>query len=193
MTLPTKLTILRILLTFLIMALLFAPGPMAKGWCLGLFLLAAVTDWWDGLLARRLNQISALGVLLDPIADKIFVLGLLLVFVQLRLLPAWMVLVVLIRELLITGIRLYAVSRQVVIPAAREGKHKTISQMLTILLVLSLLFLRDLLGRGTDPAFEGWMSRAILWAMWVTVALTVYSGATFFWKNRTILHDAVTR
>jgi len=76
--LPTKLTVLRVVLTFFIMGLLFMPGPLPKALCVGLFVLAALTDWWDGWLARKTGQISALGVLLDPIADKVLVIGLLL-------------------------------------------------------------------------------------------------------------------
>lgn len=191
MNLPTKLTVLRIVLTFLIMGLLFIPGVLAKGLCLGLFLLACATDWWDGQLARRLNQVTPLGILLDPIADKILVIGLLLSFVQLELVRAWMVLVIVIREFLITGVRLYAAGRHLVIPAAREGKHKTVSQMVTVLIILSVLFVRHLFSNASG--FELWMLRVILWSMWVTVGLTVISGASFFWRNRSMLLNAATR
>ncbi|PIQ83784.1 MAG: CDP-diacylglycerol--glycerol-3-phosphate 3-phosphatidyltransferase, partial [Candidatus Omnitrophica bacterium CG11_big_fil_rev_8_21_14_0_20_63_9] len=81
MTLPTKLTVLRIFLTFLTMALLFVPGPAAKAWALAGFIVASLTDWLDGWLARRWNQMSPLGALLDPIADKVLVLGVFLAFV----------------------------------------------------------------------------------------------------------------
>jgi len=188
MNLPTKLTVLRIVLTFLIMGLLFVPGALAKSLSLALFCLASATDWWDGYLARRLHQITPLGILLDPIADKILVIGLLLTFVQLELVRAWMVLVIVIREFLITGVRLYAASRHVVIPAAREGKHKTVSQMVTIFIILSLLLVRDLLSDASG--FEPWMHQVILWCLWVTVMFTVISGASFFWRNRLILFNA---
>ena len=189
MTLPNKLTLLRLVLTFLIMGLLFVPGALAKGLCLALFLFAVATDWWDGYLARRFNQISALGTLLDPIADKVLVIGILLAFVQLELIRAWMLLVIFMRELLITGVRLYAASRHVVIPAAREGKHKTVSQMVTILLVLVLLVVREFLTGRRAEAFDAWMSPVVLGCMWATVVLTVISGASFFWRNRGILAD----
>jgi len=191
--LPTKLTVLRVVLTFFIMGLLFVPGPLPKALCVGLFVLAALTDWWDGWLARKTGQISALGVLLDPIADKVLVIGLLLAFVQLGLVRAWMVLVIAVREFLITGIRLYAARGHVVIAAAREGKHKTVSQMLTIFVILSLLLARELLPGASAEHFALWMPRVILWCMGVTVALTVWSGAMFFWRNRTVLRDVVSR
>lgn len=175
------------------MGLLFVPGAPARGLCLGLFVLAVATDWLDGYLARTRRQVTALGVLLDPIADKVLVIGLLLAFLQLGLIRAWMVLVIAIREFLITGVRLYAASRHLVIPAAREGKHKTVSQMLTILLVLVLLLSHEFVDGGTVTRFETWMRGLILWAMWVTVLLTVISGASFFWRNRSVLGDASSR
>ena len=193
MNLPNTLTVLRIVLTFLIMGLLFAAGPLAKGLCLILFVLAALTDWWDGWLARKTRRISSLGILLDPIADKVLVIGVLLVFVQLGLVPAWMVLAIAFRELLITGIRLYAAGRHLVIAAAKEGKHKTVSQMTAIIVALSLLWARELLRGAAAERFEMWMPRVILGCMWVAVALTVYSGAMFFWRNRTVLREAVGR
>ena len=190
MNLPTKLTLLRFLLTFVIMGLLFVPGALAKGLCLILFLLGMASDWWDGHLARRLHQVTPLGILLDPIADKALVIGMLLAFVQLGLIRAWMLLVVVMRELLITGVRLYAVSRHVVIPAAQEGKHKTVSQMVTITLILALLVIRASLSGPSVQRFDHWMAPVVLACMWVTVVLTVISGASFFWRNRGVLADA---
>ena len=189
MSLPSKLTLLRIALTFLIMGLLLVPGPAAKLACLAVFGLAAITDWADGYLARRLNQTSAAGILLDPIADKVLVLGLLLTFVQLALIPAWMVLVIFIRELGITAVRLYAVGRQIVIPAAREGKQKTVSQLVTITLILLMLVARELLHGAPAAILERWMPLVIDGAMWVTLVLTVISGVAFFWRNRALWRE----
>ena len=185
MNLPNVLTVLRILLTFAIMGLLFVPGLPARWACLGLFIIAALTDWLDGYLARRSRHITPLGILLDPIADKILVLGLLLVFVQFELVRAWMVLVIVLRELMVTGMRLYAANRHVVIPAATEGKQKAVVQMGTILIVLIALLLEEL------PAAQGtpWPDRAfglIDWAMGLTVVMTVWSGASFFWRARAV-------
>lgn len=193
MNLPNKLTLLRFGLTFLIMAALFMPGAAAKALALGVFALASLTDWLDGYLARRLQYVTPLGVLLDPIADKVLVIGVLLAFVQLGLVRAWMVLVITIREFLITGVRLYAASHHIVIPAAREGKHKTISQMATILLILALLLLRELVPAQDRIHLEGWLPGVVLGCMWITVILTVISGASFFWRNRAVLIDAAAR
>ena len=194
MTLSTKLTCLRIVLTFVIMGLLFVPGPEAKAAALGLFLFAAATDWLDGHLARRWGQMSPLGALLDPIADKVLVLGLFLAFVQLRVIPAWMVLIIALREFFITGVRLFAASRQVILPAAKEGKHKTVSQVVTIFVVLAVMLAKEW---APPPGLSPEMARLLDWTvrgcLWVTLVLTVASGTAFFWRHRTVLRDAVSR
>jgi len=194
MTLPTKLSLLRIVLTFLIMALVFTPGWIAKLAALASFLLASLTDWLDGYLARRWHQASPLGALLDPIADKVLVLGTFLAFVQLALIPAWMVLVIALREFLITGVRLFAASRSLVLSAAKEGKHKTVSQMVTIIVILAALILRELPSGGwASGPWAAAIDWTILGCMWVTVVLTVISGTTFFWRHRKVLRDAVSQ
>ena len=194
MNLPTKLTLLRILLTFVIMGLLFVPGGPAKAAALACFLLAGATDWLDGSLARRWGQTSPLGALLDPIADKVLVLGMFLAFVQLRLIPAWMVLLIAFREFLITGVRLFAASRNVVLSAAKEGKHKTISQVVTIVVILVALTIREFVGKVAMP---GWAMTVTRWAifgcLWATMLLTIVSGGSFFWRHRTVLMDAAKR
>jgi CDP-diacylglycerol--glycerol-3-phosphate 3-phosphatidyltransferase len=194
MTLPTKLTLVRMLLTFVIMALLFIPGWIAKATALGGFLLASLTDWADGYLARRWHQMSGLGALLDPIADKVLVLGMFLAFVQLGLIPAWMVLVIALREFLITGVRLFATSRNIVLPAAKEGKHKTVSQMVTIVVILTVLTVQEWMGEEAlsaqaITAMEG----IVLGCLWIAMVLTVISGTSFFWRHRAVLKDAVSR
>lgn len=190
MTLPTKLTILRIALTFLVMGLVFVSGVAAKLIALIAFLVASATDWLDGYLARRWHQTSPLGALLDPIADKILVLGVFLAFVQLRIVPAWMVLIILLRELVITGVRMVAASRGVVLAAAKEGKHKTVSQMVTIVVILAVLMMREWSpGRPLHPS----VTAAMMGCLWITIGLTVFSGATFFWRHRDVLKDAVIR
>ena len=194
MTFPTRLTVLRLLLTFVIMTLLFVSGWVAKALALIGFIAASVTDWLDGYLARRWRQTTPLGALLDPIADKVLVLGVFLAFVQLRLIPAWMVLIVALREFLITGVRLFAASQRVVLPAAKEGKHKAVSQMVTILVILTALLIRELAQpRGLPARTSAVMDWVVLGCLWVTVVFTVISGTSFFWRHRAVLRDAVTR
>jgi CDP-diacylglycerol--glycerol-3-phosphate 3-phosphatidyltransferase len=194
MTTPTKLSVLRILLAFLVFGLLMTPGLAAKAAALAGFVVASATDWLDGWLARRWNQVSAFGALLDPIADKVLVLGTFLAFVQLHLVPAWMVLVILLRELLITGVRLFAASRHVVLSAAREGKNKTVSQMVTIGVILVGLVVREQYGSAGMPTdADALFAGIIAGCMWITVMLTVVSGLSFFWRHRVVLGETVSR
>ncbi len=194
MTLPTQLTLVRILLTFFLMGLLFVPGWPAKLAVVAGFLGAGATDWLDGYLARRWRQTSDLGALLDPIADKVLVLGLFLAFVQLRRVPAWMALIIVLRELVITGVRLFAAGRGVVLSAATEGKQKTVSQLVTIFLILAALLVDEL------SASQAWaaplappLQLAVRGCLWITVTMTVVSGTAFFWRHSTALKDAVTK
>lgn len=193
MTLPTQLTLLRFLLAFLVMGLLFIPGWPAKAGALAGFLAAGLTDWLDGYLARRLGQATPMGALLDPIADKVLVLGTLLAFVQLRLIPAWMVLVIVLRESLITGVRLVAAGRRIILPAATEGKQKTVSQMLTIIVILAALLLHELpAGQALPLPVREAIWLGVLGCLWVTMVLTVVSGTMFFWRHRAVLRDVVS-
>ena len=193
MTLATQLTLLRIPLAFLIMGLLYLPGWMPKAAALGCFLLAALTDWLDGFLARQWNQTSALGALLDPLTDKILVLGLFLVFVQLGVAPAWMVLLIILRESVITGVRMLAASRHVVLPAAKEGKQKMVSQLVAIFVILVALLLRALAMRElVSLHVEELMDDLRMVSLWVTTLLTVSSGILFFYTHRAVLLDGGT-
>jgi CDP-diacylglycerol--glycerol-3-phosphate 3-phosphatidyltransferase len=154
---------------------------------LGVFLLAGLSDWLDGYLARRWNQRSPAGALLDPIADKVLVLGLFLAFVQLALVPAWMVLLIAAREFLITGVRLVAASRHVVLSAEKEGKHKTAWQMLTIFMILLSLALEE--SAALAPQTRQLLDGLVLGCLWVTLILTVASGAAFFWRHRDVINS----
>lgn len=193
MTLPTQLSILRILLTFVIMGLVLVPNLSVKVAALFVFVIAAFTDWLDGYLARRHQQETPLGALLDPIADKVLVLGLFIVFVQLHVVPAWMVIVILLREFLITGVRLVAARRQVVLAAAKEGKHKTVSQMVTIGAILLVLVAREASPTWLTADVDQGLGMLIVVCMAVTVALTIFSGAGFFWRHRHVLWESVSR
>jgi CDP-diacylglycerol--glycerol-3-phosphate 3-phosphatidyltransferase len=191
-TLPTQLSILRILLTFVIMVLLYRGGPGLTLAAALLFVFASFTDWLDGYLARRFNMKSDFGALLDPIADKVLVLGTFLAFVQLGIVPAWMVLVIALREFVITGVRMVAASRRVVLPAAKEGKHKTVSQMGTLVVLFAALvaYRYGLWSPGIGWAV--WLDVGIGLCLWATVLLTLYSGFMFFWQHRSVLRDVVS-
>lgn len=194
MSIPNLLTVGRIGLTGLFMLALFAHSPAGRLWALGFFALAALTDLFDGWLARRWHQESAFGVLMDPIADKVLVLAAFLSFVELRLVPAWMVVLIVSREFLITGLRLVAVRQGKVLAAERGGKHKTVSQMVAIVAVLLYLVIRDLVVARAAPAtlaaVERWGGAGVAALMAVTVILTLTSGVSFLWKHRGLFRHA---
>lgn len=193
MNLPNKLTILRILLAFVFILFLFIHGLGAKVTALAIFLLASATDALDGYLAKKYGQITDFGRLMDPIADKILILSAFLAFVELGLVPAWMVIIIIFREVAITGLRLLALGKGRVIAADAGGKHKTVSQMLAITAILLFLILRD----AGSKVFGFWSARAqdlykegIYVLMLITVALTLISGISYLIKNREVYSNA---
>ncbi len=188
MNLPNQLTLLRIALSFGMIFFLLASGLFSKLAALVVFLLASLTDWWDGRLARKSGLVSDFGTLMDPIADKILVLSALCAFVQLGVVPAWMVVLIAAREFIVTGLRLFALGRGQVLPAEAAGKHKMISQIVAILVTLVVLILRELALVGSGRA--EWVARGergIWWLMLLTVALTLVSGISFLWRHRKVV------
>lgn len=162
MTLPNWITFSRLLgLPFLLYGL-YNPTPQAKWICLAIFLVAAGTDWLDGYLARKLNQISELGKFLDPLVDKLLVLAPLLVLIELGKIPAWGVFLILGRELAIAGWR---VSKTTITGANIWGKLKTVSQIIAIALLIA-------------PLPEVWHVPSLV-AFWLCVILTLISGAIY--------------
>jgi len=189
MNLPNKLTISRILLSFAFLAFLFAHGVAYKALALVTFVVASLTDLLDGYLAKRTNQMTDFGRLMDPIADKVLVLSAFVSFVEMRIIPAWMVVIIIFREAAITGLRLFALSRGRVIPADGGGKHKTVWQMVAIVVTLVYIVVREAGERhaiGWTPAMDGAFRNAILAVMYVAVALTLASGVVYLVKNRRV-------
>lgn len=200
MNLPNRLTVGRVaLVPVFVMALLLPHFPVGKTLALALFVLASLTDWYDGWLARRLGHVTSFGALLDPVADKVLTTAAFICFIEQAdqnghaLVQSWMVLVIVARDFLVTGLRLVAREQGVVLQAERLGKHKTASQMLAIIFTLAGLAARDDWHcLGYEPArFDTVYSTAVFGLMLVTVALTVWSGFAYFWKNRELfLRDA---
>ncbi len=189
MNLPNQLTLARIILSFAIILFLLTPGVPAKGAALALFILACLTDWWDGRLARRRGLVTDFGILMDPIADKVLVLSAFVAFVQLGVVPAWMVVLIATREFLVTGLRLFALGKGQVLPAEAAGKHKTVSQMVAIFVTLIVLVVREGLA-GTEATGALWMGRmeAVIWGLaMLTVVLTLTSGVSFLWRHRRLI------
>ncbi len=191
MNLPNKLTTSRFGLTVIFLWAVFSRSPLNDTLALVLFCLASLTDLLDGIIARRRGLITNFGMLMDPLADKILVCSAFIALIERgRLNPttpvtveAWMVVVIVARELAITGMRLLAASKNVVLPAERFGKYKTISQVTAIIALLVLdayvewwPWLRDL--------FSPWVAPFARIALWVSVVLTATSGLQYLWRNR---------
>lgn len=186
MNLPNKLTISRIILTFVFMFFVFSKGLTSKVLALVIFIAAALTDFFDGMLAKSRNLISDFGKIMDPIADKILVLAAFLSFIQLQLIPAWCVIVIIGRELVITSLRIFAFSKGVVIAASKGGKHKTVSQMAAIIIILVSLVFKDVMKTyfSWSPVFDKRIDSIIYLSMLSTVVLTLISGMSYIWSNR---------
>lgn len=201
MNLPNKLSFARILMIPLILGLLLYGGaepenPAVAAWCrLGAFLLTVVatfTDFLDGSIARSRGLITNLGKLLDPLADKVLVAALLVALVELRVFPAWAVVVILSREFLVTGLRMVAAAEGAVLSADSWGKHKTAWQLIALLAALLALTVREF-GRsaGTwNGAFFGmpWLLPLQV-LLGIATALTVISGVLYCWRNRGLIRE----
>ena len=190
-----------------VMALLLPPWgvirthfPFGKTTALIIFIVASLTDWWDGWYARRHKLETSFGMLLDPLADKILTTAAFICFVEqpsyqpdVPLVQAWMVLLIVARDFLVTGLRLLAAQQGVVLQAEQLGKHKTASQMVAIILILLGLAAReDWHCFGMDCArFDIGFSRVTFVLMLITVGLTMLSGVALLYKNRErFLRDA---
>jgi CDP-diacylglycerol--glycerol-3-phosphate 3-phosphatidyltransferase len=191
MNLPNKLTVSRFVLTVAFLAVLFSRVRFHETIALVLFAAAGITDLLDGEIARRRKLITNFGILMDPLADKIMVCTAFIAFVGLEWLPAWMAVVVVARELAITGLRMLAASKSVVLAAERYGKHKTVSQIVAI---ISIFVLKSYDQWGSaGPAIFGWQLFDHPWtwwfseiAWWLAVALTFVSGWLYLWRNRVL-------
>ncbi len=180
--LPNSLTIFRIFLVPILVVVLLTRfrGYQYLNWvedwkevlAVSIFLVAALTDYLDGFIARRRNQVTKLGVLLDPIADKLLVSAAFISLVELGLAPAWMVVIIIGREFAVSGLRSVASSFGVTIPASIWGKYKTLSQIVAI----TLLILTNTLERFGQFGFLG------ILALWIVVILAIFSAADYFIK-----------
>ena len=167
MNLPNALTALRIFLVPLLVVVLLTRAEHHVFLGAAIFGLAALTDYFDGYLARRRNQVTRLGILLDPIADKLLTVAAFLSLVELGAVPAWMVMIIVGREFAVTGLRNVAAARGLLVPASALGKGKMVAQVVCILLLL--------LGRRYPL-----LQPPGLAALWVVVVLALVSGADYF-------------
>ena len=197
MNLPNKLTLSRFVLTVGFLAVMFSGMPYHETIALALFVAAGISDFLDGQIARRRNLITNFGILMDPLADKIMVCSAFIAFVELGWFAAWMAVIVVARELAITGLRLLAASKNVVLAAERYGKHKTISQIVAIIAIFIDHIMRQNQWGSIGQAIFGWhLFDQHSWSCWVaevfkwlSVALTFISGFVYLWKNRRLYLD----
>jgi len=200
MNLPNKLTLARIVLTaFFVMALLLPHFPCGKTVAFWLFIIASLTDWWDGWFARRYKQTTPFGVLLDPLADKILTCAAFVCFVEIKtpkglsLVQAWMAVVIIAREFIISGLRLLAAQKGAALPADLMGKQKTISQMVSIgFILLGLMILEDwpqMLGDNTAVIESNYFPVIVFWLMMLTVLLTVISGVSYLIRGHKLFTE----
>jgi len=205
MNLPNKLTTSRFVLTVAFLWAMFSRSPVGDTLALVFFCLAGVTDFLDGKIARDRKLITNFGTLMDPLADKIMTCSAFIALVERHMgamaqghLPvvfhlgnypvyakveAWMVVIIVARELGITGLRLLAASKNVVLAAERYGKHKTISQIAAIIALLVM----DAYGEWwpwLHDFFSPWTPMFALLTLWLTVLLTASSGILYLWRNR---------
>lgn len=187
MNLPNKLTVFRIFLVPAFLVALLVP-QIAHRFLLAalIFALASFSDHLDGKFARKYNLITDFGKFADPLADKILVISALIAFVQLQLIGAVAVIIVIAREFMVTSIRLVASGKGKVISANFWGKAKTVSQFFAILAVLILQYLG---GIGVFAGFSREFLLAGQIAIWISVVLTVISGAVYLWQNREFIRQ----
>ncbi len=170
MTTASKITLVRVFMIPLVMIALYLSKGVSGLWMwisLGLFVIASVTDYIDGQIARKCNQVSDFGKFLDPLADKLLTIAVMTMFCEWGRFPAWALMLVLTREFAVTGLRLVAVGKGTVIAAGWSGKVKTASTMIGLCAVLVF----------PQNAILLWVVTAVI------VVTTVYSGVEYFVKN----------
>ena len=193
MNLPNQLTVARLLLSFVFVALLSIDGlPYGGTAALIVFSIAAFTDFLDGYLARKHSLITNFGKLMDPLADKILMCAGFVMLCEQGFFPAWIVVVILAREFLVTGLRLVASAAGIVLAAENLGKYKTTFQIIAVIYFLVVMAAREpafawinpvLDYRGLGPDVLGQL------LIWTALILTMVSGFAYVWRNRKLLSD----
>ena len=173
MNVPIALTLVRIVLVPLVIVFLISSDRVHVLIAAVIFVAASLTDWLDGAIARRTNQVTRLGTMLDPVADKLLVAAALVSLVQVDMVPAWMALVIIGRELAVTGLRGVALSMGVVVPASRLGKWKTVTQYVALTLLI--------LEKGVPAEFVPFHLVSGV-ALWIAMGATVFSGLDYFYS-----------
>jgi CDP-diacylglycerol--glycerol-3-phosphate 3-phosphatidyltransferase len=195
MNLPNLITLSRIPLMFLVVWLMFESWPGAATLAFWLFIVAAIGDWLDGYIARKRKLISTFGKFMDALTDKIFVVGIMIAFVARDVVPIYFVLIVLCREFLISGMRMMAAAKGVVVAAERGGKTKTLTQLIAVGFLLFVPMLQTDVAAWLAFDFSPY-SQVIhnvgLWLFILGVYFTVRSGWDYLVKYRGVVFDETT-
>ena len=193
MNLPNKLTLLRIVLIVPFLAVLYLELSGASYIALAIFIAASLTDMLDGRIARQRNLVTDFGKFADPLADKMLVTAAMLWFVERGQMPAWAVLIVIVREFAVSGLRMIASDNGRVIAAGWSGKVKTASTMVCIVVMLLLgpsLAAYQSGGGLTAVPWDRYISWADTVCVWVITLTTLYSGVEYFVKNKDVIQSA---
>lgn len=202
LNLPNKLTLARMAAVPILMVCILTDTLAGAYLALLVFGAAALTDYWDGRLAREHNLVTNFGRIMDPLADKLLTASAFISFVQLGLAPAWMVILIIGREFAITGMRVLAAVQGRVIPASASGKHKTISQIVAILMIMVVSVLVKSLEAWAPPWEQtlhalGLGGEILLLViayapyacLFVAAALSLYSGMEYLIKNKELFRN----
>ncbi|VAX23076.1 CDP-diacylglycerol--glycerol-3-phosphate 3-phosphatidyltransferase [hydrothermal vent metagenome] len=187
MVLPNQLTVLRIILTPVFLYLFLSGDPLLIQISLAVYLIAAITDWYDGWLARKFNYITDWGKFLDPLADKILTSAAFFAFVHLDILELWMVWVIVIRDFVITGLRAYADYKGVSFVTSKSAKIKTFIQMVFIYYLLFIYTMQNtqFFYDGNSEIFNKMFDpNLVYYLMLIITLLTFYTGVEYFYTNR---------
>lgn len=202
--LATRLTIVRIWLVPVFIAFMYYDNFYTRVCALLIFISAGITDLYDGAIARRTNTITTLGTFLDPLADKLMICAVFISFVEhpdIRT-PAWMVVFIISREFIITGMRSVAASQDKIIPADKGGKFKTAIQTTAIITIFAILINNSMLERFWNIHVDQWiyalnwkkylglvLLKTPYWLMFIVTVTTIYSGISYVYKNEDILFE----
>ena len=183
-----RLTVSRLALIIIFVAALNSAWVYGRTAALIIFLLAGITDFFDGEIARRYGSVTNFGKLMDPLVDKIMMAAAFISLVPLKAIPAWVATTVVARDFLITGLRLMASARGQILPAERLGKHKTSWQIITVVFFLVLLSAQELkYAEGESRWWSyAWNEGGPL-LVWIAVGFTVYSGLRYAWRHRDVI------
>jgi CDP-diacylglycerol---glycerol-3-phosphate 3-phosphatidyltransferase len=190
MVLPNQLTVLRIILTPFFLYLFLSDDPLMKQISLGVFILAALTDWYDGWLARKYNYITTWGKFWDPLADKILTSTAFFAFVLIDVIPLWMVIIIVFRDLVVTILRAYADYREVSFATSYYAKWKTFIQMtfLYYLLVVYAGIITPQFYSGNEDIFNALFNKELIYyIMLIITIITLHSGITYIITNRILI------